>query len=43
MSEQIKATIGFVSGGAGSMPHYSSFLPLIPDSAKGRVRGIGAL
>jgi maleate cis-trans isomerase len=34
MSEQIKATIGFVSGGAGSMPHYSSFLPLIPDSIK---------
>jgi Arylmalonate decarboxylase len=34
MPEQIKATIGFVSGGAGSMPHYSSFLPLIPDSVK---------
>lgn len=34
MSEPIKATIGFVSGGAGSMPHYSSFLPLIPDSVK---------
>jgi hypothetical protein len=34
MSEPIKATIGFVSGGAGSMPHYSSFLPLIPDSLK---------
>jgi hypothetical protein len=34
MSEPIKPTIGFVSGGAGSMPHYSSFLPLIPDSVK---------
>ena len=34
MSEPIKATIGFISGGAGSMPHYSSFLPLIPDSVK---------
>jgi hypothetical protein len=34
MSEAIKATIGFVSGGAGSMPHYSSFLPMIPDSVK---------
>jgi hypothetical protein len=34
MTEPIKATIGFVSGGAGSMPHYSSFLPLIPDSVK---------
>ena len=30
MAETIKATIGFVSGGAGSMPHYNSFLPLIP-------------
>jgi hypothetical protein len=34
MSEPIKATIGFVSGGAGSMPHYNSFLPMIPDSVK---------
>lgn len=34
MSEPTKATIGFVSGGAGSMPHYSSFLPMIPDSVK---------
>ena len=34
MSEEIKATIGFVSGGAGSMPHYSSFLPMVPDSVK---------
>src|ERR1043165_2043295 len=25
-----KARIGFVSGGAGSMPHYNSFLPIIP-------------
>jgi arylmalonate decarboxylase-like protein len=30
MAETIKAKIGFVSGGAGSMPHYNSFLPLIP-------------
>jgi hypothetical protein len=34
MADPIKATIGFVSGGAGSMPHYSSFLPMIPDSIK---------
>src|SRR3990170_7829142 len=34
MAEIIKATIGFVSGGAGSMPHYSSFFPMIPDSVK---------
>src|ERR1043165_116678 len=25
-----KARIGFVSGGAGSMPHYNSFLPIVP-------------
>ncbi|HEY2923084.1 MAG TPA: hypothetical protein VGK77_29245 [Candidatus Binatia bacterium] len=30
MAEGIKARIGFVSGGAGSMPHYSSFLPIVP-------------
>jgi hypothetical protein len=27
---EIKARIGFVSGGAGSMPHYNSFLPIVP-------------
>lgn len=26
----VKAKIGFVSGGSSSMPHYASFLPLIP-------------
>ncbi len=30
MTEATKAKIGFVSGGAGSMPHYNSFLPMIP-------------
>jgi len=30
MTEGIKARIGFVSGGAGSMPHYNSFLPIVP-------------
>ncbi len=30
MAATIKATVGFVSGGSGSMPHYSSFLPLVP-------------
>jgi maleate cis-trans isomerase len=34
MADPIKATIGFVSAGAGSMPHYSSFLPMIPDSVE---------
>ena len=30
MAEQIKARIGFVSGGKSSMPHYNSFLPIVP-------------
>ena len=40
MAEPIKATIGFVSGGAGSMPHYSSFLPLIPSEIKMDFQGL---
>ena len=34
MAETVKARIGFVSGGSSAMPHYSSFLPLIPDEIK---------
>jgi Arylmalonate decarboxylase len=34
MAETIKARVGFVSGGGASMPHYSSFLPLIPSEIK---------
>jgi len=30
MAESIKPRIGFVSGGASSMPHYRSFLPMVP-------------
>jgi maleate cis-trans isomerase len=30
MNETIKSRIGFVSGGASSMPHYNSFLPMVP-------------
>ena len=30
MAETIKARIGFVSAGSGSMPHYNSFLPIVP-------------
>ena len=30
MAETVKARIGFVSGGSSAMPHYNSFLPLIP-------------
>jgi Arylmalonate decarboxylase len=34
MTETFKAKIGFVSGGSSSMPHYNSFLPLIPNEIK---------
>jgi hypothetical protein len=30
MVDGIKARIGFVSGGASSMPHYNSFMPIVP-------------
>jgi Arylmalonate decarboxylase len=34
MAEMIKVKIGFVSGGSSAMPHYNSFLPLIPGEVK---------
>ena len=40
MAETIKAKIGFVSGGAGSMPHYNSFLPLIPSAIRMDFEGL---
>ncbi|MPZ76527.1 MAG: hypothetical protein GEU77_08375 [Deltaproteobacteria bacterium] len=40
MTETSTAKIGFVSGGAGSMPHYNSFLPLIPDAIKMDFKGL---
>lgn len=40
MADGIKATIGFVSGGASSMPHYNSFLPLIPSEIKMDFQGL---
>jgi maleate isomerase len=30
MADDVRARIGFVSGGSGSMPHYNSFLPIVP-------------
>jgi hypothetical protein len=30
MVDTIKAKIGFVSGGSSNMPHYNSFLPIVP-------------
>lgn len=41
MTETIKAKIGFVSAGAGSMPHYRSFTPLIPPDIKIDFEGLG--
>lgn len=40
MAVEKKAKIGFVSGGAGSMPHYNSFLPMIPAEIALDFRGL---
>jgi predicted DNA-binding transcriptional regulator len=41
MAEVVKARIGFVSGGAGSMPHYNSFLPIVPKGIEIDFQGLG--
>ena len=40
MAETTRARIGFVSGGAGSMPHYNSFLPIVPKEIEIEFRGL---
>jgi maleate cis-trans isomerase len=40
MAETTKVKVGFVSGGAGSMPHYNSFLPLLPAEVKLEFEGL---
>jgi len=40
MAEGAKTRIGFVSGGASSMPHYNSFLPLVPAQIELEFRGL---
>ena len=40
MGEEKKVKIGFVSGGAGSMPHYNSFLPMIPSEIELDFQGL---
>jgi hypothetical protein len=40
MAESIKKRIGFVSGGAGSMPHYNSFLPIVPNEIEMDFQGL---
>lgn len=38
---EVKARIGFVSGGASSMPHYRSFLPIVPKEVEIDFQGLG--
>jgi len=40
MAETIRARIGFVSGGNSSMPHYGSFLPIVPKDVEIDFRGL---
>jgi hypothetical protein len=40
MVDTIKARVGFVSGGHSSMPHYNSFLPLVPSEIKLEQEGL---
>jgi len=40
MAEQVKARIGFVSGGSSNMPHYHSFLPIIPKDVQVDFQGM---
>ncbi len=41
MAEKSKAIVGFVSGGSSSMPHYNSFLPIVPAEIKIDFQGMG--
>jgi len=40
MAEEKKARIGFVSGGASSMPHYKSFTPIVPEEIEMDFQGL---
>ena len=40
MTVTVKARIGFVSGGSAAMPHYNSFLPLVPSEIKLEQEGL---
>ena len=40
MAEGVKAKIGFVSGGTSSMPHYNSFLPIVPKEVEVDFQGL---
>ena len=40
MVDGVKAKIGFVSGGTSSMPHYHSFLPIVPKEVEIDFQGL---
>jgi len=40
MAETVKTRVGFVSGGASSMPHYNSFLPIVPKEVELDFQGL---
>jgi arylmalonate decarboxylase-like protein len=40
MVDTIKAKIGFVSGGSSNMPHYNSFLPIVPGEVEIDFQGL---
>ena len=40
MSENVKARIGFVSGGSSNMPHYQSFTPMVPKDVELDFQGL---
>ncbi len=40
MADLVKVKIGFVSGGSSSMPHYNSFLPMVPKEVEIDFQGL---
>ena len=40
MADDVKTRIGFVSGGTSSMPHYNSFLPIVPKEVEIDFQGL---
>ena len=40
MAESVKTRIGFVSGGSSAMPHYNSFLPIVPQEVEIDFQGL---
>jgi arylmalonate decarboxylase-like protein len=40
MADNVKTRIGFVSGGSSNMPHYNSFLPIVPKEIEVDFQGL---